>query len=400
VIRLLTAGESHGPSLSFILEGLPAGLRIDMGFVKSELARRQRGHGRGGRMKIESDSVEFTAGIRKGVTLGSPVCGLIRNLDYDSWRHVMPVDADGSSGAENGGDERPVFTPRPGHADLPGAVKYGFSDARNVLERASARETAARVAAGALCKLLLAEFGVSVYSHVVAIGGVTAVVSTDDVISNYAAVEASPVRCADADAALKMIRRIDAAAKEGDSLGGIFEVVATGVPVGLGSHVHFDRRLDARLAGAIVSIPGVKGVEFGMGFSAASMKGSEVHDEIEPWPQDERGYRRLTNNAGGIEGGISNGEPILVRGAMKPIPTLRKPLRTVDLRGYGPATAATERSDVCAVPSAAIVAEAMVSLELARACCEKFGGDSVDEIRRRFRCAATESRTGGGELPG
>ncbi len=399
MIRLLTAGESHGPSLSFILEGLPAGLRIDVGFVNSELARRQRGHGRGGRMKIESDSVEFSAGIRKGVTLGSPVCGLIRNLDYDSWRHAMPVEAGGSSSDGESGDERPVFTPRPGHADLPGTIKYGFSDARNVLERASARETAARVAAGALCRLLLAEFGVSVYSHVVAIGGVTAASSTDDVVSNYAAVDASPVRCADADAALKMIRRIDAAAEEGDSLGGVFEVIAIGVPTGLGSHVHFDRRLDARLAAAVMSVPGVKGVEFGVGFGAACMKGSEVHDEIEPSQLDERGYRRLTNNAGGIEGGISNGEPILVRGAMKPIPTLRKPLRTIDLRSYEPAAAATERSDVCAVPSAAVVAEAMVSFELARAFCEKYGGDSIDEIRSRFGCDATESRRGGGELP-
>lgn len=398
MIRLLTAGESHGPSLSFILEGLPAGLHVDIAFVNSELARRQRGHGRGGRMKIESDSVEFTAGIRKGVTLGSPLCGLVRNLDYESWRHVMPVEPGGSDGTESGQDERPVFTPRPGHADLPGAIKYGFGDARNVLERASARETAARVAAGALCKLLLAEFGISVYSHVVAIGSVTAVVSPHDVVSDYAAVEASPVRCLDADAALRMIRQIDAAAEEGDSLGGVFEVIAAGVPVGLGSHVHFDRRLDARLAGAVMSIPGVKGVEIGLGFRAACMKGSEVHDELEPAQHDDRGYRRPTNNAGGIEGGITNGEPVLVRGAMKPIPTLRKPLRTIDLRSCIPATAATERSDVCAVPSASIVAEAMVSFELARAFCEKYGGDSVDEIRRHFLCARTGSRSGEGEL--
>ena len=272
MIRLLTAGESHGPSLSFILEGLPAGLCVDIGFVNSELTRRQRGHGRGGRMKIESDSVEFIAGIRKGVTMGSPVCGLLRNLDYESWRHVMPVESGASSGAGDSENEKAVFSPRPGHADLPGAVKYGFSDARNVLERASARETAARVAAGALCKFLLAEFGVSVYSHVVAIGGVTAVVSTDEAISNCAVVEASPVRCADADAALKMIQQIDAAAEEGDSLGGIFEVIVAGVPVGLGSHVHFDRRLDAQLAGSVMSIPGVKGVEIGLGFKAACMR--------------------------------------------------------------------------------------------------------------------------------
>ncbi len=399
MIRLLTAGESHGPSLSFILEGLPAGLCVDIGFVNSELTRRQRGHGRGGRMKIESDSVEFIAGIRKGVTMGSPVCGLLRNLDYESWRHVMPVESGASSGAGDSENEKAVFSPRPGHADLPGAVKYGFSDARNVLERASARETAARVAAGALCKFLLAEFGVSVYSHVVAIGGVTAVVSTDEAISNCAVVEASPVRCADADAALKMIQQIDAAAEEGDSLGGIFEVIVAGVPVGLGSHVHFDRRLDAQLAGSVMSIPGVKGVEIGLGFKAACMRGSEVHDELEPCERDERGYRRLTNNAGGIEGGISNGDPILVRAAMKPIPTLRKPLRTVDLRSLDPATAATERSDVCAVPSASVVAEAMVSLEVARAFCEKYGGDSVDEMRLRFRRAKTDGRSGGGEPP-
>jgi chorismate synthase len=381
VIRLLTAGESHGPSLAFTIEGLPAGLHVSIDDVNAELLRRQRGYGRGGRMGIESDRVEFIAGVRLGVTIGSPICGMIRNKDHENWKSVMsptPIELADAGSASN---SREVYTPRPGHADLAGITKYAFSDARNVLERASARETAARVAAGALCKQLLAEFGIRVYSHVVSIGQVTASVAPHEAVRRYSEVEASPVRCADRELSDRMVSEIDSARDDGDSLGGVFEVIVTGAPVGLGSHVHYDRRLDARIAAGIMSVPGVKGVEIGIGFGAASLRGSVVHDELEPCSEDPRGYKRLSNNAGGIEGGITNGEPIIVRGAMKPIPTLMRPLRTIDLRDLSEAEASTERSDVCAVPAASIVAEAMVALEMAQALTEKCGGDTIEEMK-------------------
>lgn len=386
MLRVLTSGESHGPFLSFILEGLPAGLRVDVNFVNRELSRRQRGYGRGERMNIESDSVEFVGGLRRGVTLGSPLCGLIRNADHENWKAVMAPHPTGESAENSRATNRELYTPRPGHADLAGSVKYGFVDARNVLERASARETAARVAAGAVCKLLLAEFGIRVYSHVIGIGKVSAGISSEQALACYDAIEESPVRCGDPSAAAEMIKEIDTARSEGDSVGGVFEIIATGVPAGLGSYVHFDRRLDAAVAGSVMSVPGVKGVEFGAGFRAASMRGSEVHDEIEPSDTDPRGYRRLSNNAGGIEGGVSNGEPIVVRVAMKPIPTLRKPLRTIDVLTRTSVVAGYERSDVCAVPAASVVCEAMVALELAKALVEKYGGDSIDEMKAHMQC--------------
>lgn len=400
MIRLLTAGESHGPSLAFIIEGLPAGLHVSVDAVDADLLRRQRGHGRGGRMRIETDHVEFMAGVRLGRTIGSPICGLIRNRDHENWMHVMSPTPACRADADLANDSREVHAPRPGHADLAGATKYAFCDARNVLERASARETAARVAAGSLCKQLLAEFGVRIYSHVLSIGSVTASVAPHEAVLRYSEVEASPVRCADIEASAKMISEIDAAKADGDSLGGVFEIVVTGVPVGLGSHVHHDRRLDARIAGGIMSVPGVKGVEIGIGFGAAALRGSLVHDELEPCSDDSRGYRRLSNNAGGIEGGITNGEPIIARGAMKPIPTLMRPLRTIDLRSLSSVEATTERSDVCAVPAASVVAEAMAALELAQAFIEKLGGDTIEEMkahmslcqRRPFSASEESSR--------
>lgn len=391
MLRILTSGESHGPSLAFILEGLPAGLHVDINFVNCDLSRRQSGYGRGQRMQIESDRVEFIAGLRRGMTLGSPLCGLIRNRDHDNWTHVMsPNPCCHDEEASSHGD-REVFAPRPGHADLAGLVKYGFTDARNVLERASARETAARVAAGAVCKLLLAELGIRVYSHVISIGGANSSRSGDEVIAHYEEVEASPVRSLGSDATERMIGEIEAARSDGDSVGGVFEVIATGVPVGMGSYVHFDRRLDAAIAGALMSVPGVKGVEFGVGFKAAAMRGSLVHDEVEPSDLDPRGYRRLSNNAGGVEGGVSNGEPIIVRAAMKPIPTLMKPLRSLDIRDGSRATASYERSDVCAVAAACVVGEAMVALELSRAVVDKCGGDTVDELKAHLHCGRVGS---------
>lgn len=389
MIRILTSGESHGPSLAFILEGLPAGLYVDTEFVNSDLSRRQRGHGRGQRMRIESDRVEFVAGLRQGYTIGSPLCGLIRNRDHKSWSDVMSADPLPSCSDARPWTGREVFAPRPGHADLAGLVKYGFPDARNVLERASARETATRVAAGAVCKLLLAELNVRVYSHVISIGGISTDPTPEKVIAHYDQVEASPVRCLDSDVAERMIEEIESALSEGDSIGGVFEVIAVGIPVGVGSYVHFDRRLDAAISGALMSIPGVKGVEFGAGFRVAELRGSKVHDEVEPSDLDPRGYRRLSNNAGGIEGGVSNGEPIVVRAAMKPIPTLRKPLRTLDIRDGSAVTASYERSDVCAVPAAGIVGEAMVALELAKAVVEKYGGDSIDELKAHLQSSQT-----------
>ncbi|PYP51019.1 MAG: chorismate synthase [Gemmatimonadetes bacterium] len=385
--RFTTAGESHGRGLVGILEGIPAGLPVSAERINAELKRRMGGYGRGARMKIESDQIEWLAGVRAGETLGSPIAMLVWNRDWEHWQDVMAAEAD-APGAER---RRQVTRPRPGHADLAGSLKYDRRDARDILERASARETVARVACGAVCKLLLEQFGIEIGSHVVELGGVRAGVGAEHgkvgaqhaaplqvPQSLNAAADASPVRCLDPDAEREMIARIDAAKAAGDTLGGVVEVIALGLPVGLGSHVSWDAKLDGRLAQALMSIPAVKGVELGLGFEAARRKGSEVHDEILP------GLSRATNRAGGTEGGMTTGEPLVARVAMKPISTLMSPLRTVDLKTGGPAQAQSERSDVTAVPAMGVIAEAMVSLVLARALLEKFGGDALSETKRNF----------------
>jgi chorismate synthase len=370
--RFTTAGESHGRGLVAILEGIPAGLPVSAERVDVELKRRQGGYGRGARMKIESDRIEWLAGVRAGETLGSPIAVLIWNRDWEHWQDVMAPEAD-APGSER---RRQVTRPRPGHADLAGSLKYDRKDARDILERASARETVARVACGAICKILLAEFGIEIGSHVVELGGVTAKsISLLPSPLNEAA-DASPLRCLDKEAEGEMIRRIDAAKAAGDTLGGIVEVVGLGIPVGLGSHVSWDTKLDGRLAQALMSIPAVKGVEVGLGFEAARRKGSEVHDEILP------GFARATNRAGGTEGGMTTGEPLALRVAMKPISTLMSPLKTVDLKTGGPAQAQSERSDVTAVPAMGVIAEAMMAIVLTEALLEKFGGDALSELKR------------------
>lgn len=380
MLRFTTAGESHGPALVSILEGVPAGLPLLAEHVNTELARRQRGYGRGRRMQIERDEVEFLGGVRAGQTIGSPVAMLIRNRDWDSWREVMDPSPH-ASGPEL--RRRAVRRPRPGHADLTGLLKYARDDARDILERASARETTARVAAAAVCRRLLDEFGIRVGSHVIHLGGVDArrpVEFPDDLA---AAADASPLRTLDADAEREMIARIDAAKREGNTLGGVCEVVCEGLPVGLGSHVSWDRKLDGRLAAAIMSIPAVKGVEIGLGFEAAKRPGAEVHDEIVPADSPRTAHvRRVTNRAGGLEGGMTTGEPLVVRVAMKPISTLMRPLGTVDLDSGARAEAVAERSDVTAVPAMGVIAEAMVAFVVAQAFLEKFGGDSLAELRR------------------
>ena len=382
--RFTTAGESHGPALAVIVEGLPAGLPVSADEIDRELRRRQGGYGRGGRMRIESDRAEILSGVRHGQTLGSPVALLVRNRDWANWTDAMsaaPVQAEADDEAM-----RRVFFPRPGHADLAGALKYGRTDARDVLERASARETAMRVAAGALAKRLLAELGITLGSHVASIGGIAAAPRAQLPEDLNAASDPSPVRCLDPEAEGRMIEAIDAAKREGDTLGGVVEVVARGVPAGLGSHVSWDRKLDGRLAAALMSIQAIKGVEIGLGFEAAIRPGSRVHDAITLDPSAERGggFGRAGNHAGGLEGGITSGQPLVVRAAMKPISTLMTPLGTVDLRTGEPAEAVRERSDVCAVPAAAVVAEAMMAIVLAGAVLEKFGGDSLRELRRNF----------------
>jgi len=370
-LRYTTAGESHGPGLVAIVEGIPAGLEIDRERVDRDMARRQLGHGRGGRMKIERDAVEIRSGIRHGRTLGSPIAILVANRDYPNWEERMnpwPVDA----------EVEESHLPRPGHADLVGAQKFGHRDVRNVLERASARETAARVAAGAIAKELLRTVGVSVHSHVLRIGSVSAPLGDDLAPEDFDGVDDSPVRCLDAAVSEAMVEEIDRLRKANESLGGIFEVRAFGLVPGLGSHTTWDGRLDGRLAGAIVSIQAVKGVSVGEGWEVAGLPGSESHDEIF-WSR-ERGYHRETNRAGGVEGGMSNGEPLVVRGALKPISTLTKPLRSVDTETKEPAQAMRERTDSTVVPAAGVVAEAMVALVLARCYREKFGGDHIDDV--------------------
>jgi chorismate synthase len=370
-LRFTTAGESHGPGLVAVLEGLPAGLELTPELVDRDLARRQLGHGRGGRMKIERDRAEVTAGLRHGRTLGSPVALRVENRDYANWEERMnpwPVAAEVAE----------VHLPRPGHADLAGVQKFGFTDVRDVLERASARETAARVACGALAKGFLAELGVEVLSHVLRIGSVEAPAPGQLEPAGFAGVDESPVRCLDAAASEAMVAEIDGARRANESLGGVYEVRAFGVAPGLGSHVSWEERLDGRLAQAVMSIQAMKGVGIGDGFELAGRVGSEAHDEI--FWSDDRGYFRETNRAGGLEGGMTTGDPLIVRGAMKPLPTLTKPLRSVDIATKEPAQALRERTDSCTVPAAAVVAEAMVALVLAAAYREKFGGDHIGDV--------------------
>ena len=382
-LRFVTAGESHGPGLTALVEGLPAGLVLRPEDIDRDLARRQLGHGRGGRMKIEKDRAEVTAGVRHGRTLGSPVALRIENRDYANWEERMnpwPVAAQV--------DE--VHLPRPGHADLAGVQKYGHSDVRNVLERASARETAARVGAGALAKALLAELGVAVRSHVTRIGSVSAPERDDLGVEDFEGVDDSPVRCLDPAASDAMVAEIDAARKANESLGGVFEVRAFGLVPGIGSHVSWEERLDGRLAQAVMSIQAMKGVGVGDGFELAGRVGSRAHDEI--FWTEERGYHRETNRAGGLEGGMTTGDPLVVTAAMKPLPTLTKPLRSVDTESKEPAQALRERTDSCTVPAAGVVGEAMVALVLAAAYREKLGGDHIDDVRAAL--SAYEERIG------
>lgn len=384
-LRFSTAGESHGPALISLVEGVPAGLPLLAEHVDADLARRQQGYGRGRRMVIETDRIEFLSGVRAGETLGSPIAMMVRNKDWANWQAIMdPAPRPEDESPE--GRKRQVTRVRPGHADLTGVLKYDREDARDILERASARETTARVAAGAVARQLLAAIGVRIGSHVVHLGGVDAAVPAALPADLNAAADASPLRCLDAIAEQEMISRIDAAKKDGNTLGGICEVVVTGLPVGLGAHVSWDRKLDGRLAQAICSIPAVKGVEMGMGFEAARRTGAEVHDEIHPAPGSAlTGHvRRATNRAGGLEGGMTTGEPLVLRVAMKPISTLMRPLQTVDVRSGETAAAAAERSDVTAVPAMGVIAEAMTALVLADAALEKFGGDSLGDFLRSF----------------
>ena len=372
MLRFLTAGESHGPSLTAILEGMPAGVRLDLARLQAEMRRRQLGYGRGPRMQFEVDAIELVGGVRKGMSLGGPIAMSIKNKDASIDR--LPV----------------VTQPRPGHADLTGAMKYDQRDIRNILERASARETAARVAVGAVCKALLSPLGIELASHVTALGPVRAKPAAVSIARVRAKAEKTPLRCLDAAATKKMMREIDACVKAGDTLGGIFEVLVEGAPPGLGSHVHYDRRLDAILGRAILSIHAVKAVEIGDGVRAASLRGSQVQDEI--FYSKAKGFHRSQNRAGGFEGGMTTGQPIVVRGFLKPLSTLRKPLRSVEINTKRPVTATVERSDVTTVPAAGVVGEAMIAFALARAVLEKFGGDSLGEIARNLAAYRAQIR--------
>lgn len=381
-MRYLTAGESHGPQLTTILEGVPAGLPLTVEDINDDLARRQKGHGRGRRMQIEKDTVDILSGVRHGQTLGSPITLAVTNDDWKHWTKIMGIEPLSQEDQEE--VKRKVTKPRPGHADLNGAIKYGHRDMRNVLERSSARETTVRVAAGAVARKFLAELGIKVAGHVTEIGGVKAqpqpITNLDDL---KAQTEASPVRCYDKKVEQEMMDAIDTAKENGDSIGGIVEVIVEGVPAGVGSYVHYDRKLDAKVAASIMSINAFKGVEFGVGFQAASLPGSKVHDEI-AWSED-KGYYRLSNNLGGFEGGMTTGMPIVVRGVMKPIPTLYKPLQSVDIDTKEPFQASIERSDSCAVPAASVVAEAVVAWEIAQAIVEQFGQDRMDLIKENVQ---------------
>ena len=428
ILRFLTSGESHGRALTGIIEGIPSGVLISSSEIDRELKRRQGGYGRGGRMKIESDHAEILSGVRFGKTTGSPISILIENRDWENWKDVMKAEGMELRAKSNlrtlstgrqatdlayrqaGSELKLVTCPRPGHADLAGAIKYDHRDIRNILERSSARETAMRVALGAIAKIFLSEFNINIGSYVIQIGSQKSEVRSQklqekDLLKTFEMAEKSPVRCPDPKTSKDMIRLIDKATREGNSLGGIFEVFITGIPVGLGSHIQWDRKIDGRLAQAIMSIQAIKGVEIGLGFEMAGNFGSEVMDEIF-YRAKSKGQRakssdfrlrtpdselaksdfyRKTNNAGGIEGGMSNGMPVIIRAAMKPIPTLRKPLMSVDINTKRAFKAAYERSDICAVPAAAVVAEAMAALVIADAFLEKFGGDSKKEVIRNYR---------------
>jgi chorismate synthase len=372
MLRFLTAGESHGPRLVIIVDGMPAGVRVRPAAIDADLRRRQGGYGRGGRQKIEKDSAEMVGGVRLGRTMGTPVSMVVTNLDFPNWEKTMSPQPTGFAPTR-------VTRVRPGHADLAGALKYGFDDVRNVLERASARETTSRVAAGGLAKQLLAAFGIEVRSFVARIGSVQAAVPAE---IDWAAVEASPVRTPDPAAEKRMVRAIDRAQKDGDTLGGVFTVVATGVPIGLGTYAQWDQRLDGRLAQALMAVPAVKAVELGDGIRAAGLPGSEVHDQ--PRYTKERGFFHLTNRQGGLTGGITDGMPVVVNGYIKPISTLRKPLTTVDLQTRKEIQAHYERSDICVVPAAGVIGEAVVAFSLAQALQEKTGGDSLREMKRNL----------------
>jgi chorismate synthase len=382
-LRLITAGESHGPGLTCIIEGLPAGLALDRDALNRDLARRQLGHGRGGRMKIERDKVEVTAGVRHGRTLGGPIALQVVNRDYANWEERMnpwPVEA----------ELQEVHLPRPGHADLVGTQKYGLTDVRDVLERASARETAARVAGGAVAKAFLRQLSVEVFSHVIQVTGVTAPRRDDLERQDFEHVDESPVRCLDAEASKAMVAEIDRLRKANESLGGVFEVRAFGLVPGLGSHVSWEERIDGRLGQAVLSIQAIKAVSIGDGFEVAGLPGSQAHDEI--FYDEDRGYYRNTNRAGGVEGGMTTGAPLVVRASMKPLPTLTKPLKSVDIATHEPAEALRERTDSCTVPAAGVVGEAMVAFVLADAYRRKFGGDHIDDVHAALR--AYEERIG------
>jgi chorismate synthase len=380
-MRYLTAGESHGPQLTTIIEGVPSGLALTAEDINKELARRQKGYGRGRRMQIEKDQAKIFSGVRHGQTLGSPITLVIENRDWTHWTKIMGIEP-----LENGTEEeikRKITRPRPGHADLNGGIKYGHRDLRNVLERSSARETTARVAAGAVAKKILSELGIKIAGHVLEIGGIKAKnINYTSLEELQHVTEQSPVRCFDSEAEKEMMRKIDEAKENGDSIGGVVEVIVEGVPAGVGSYVHYDRKLDAKIAAAIVSINAFKGVEFGIGFEAARRPGSEVHDEI-IWSKD-KGYLRKTNNLGGFEGGMTTGMPIVVRGVMKPIPTLYKPLQSVDIETKEPFEASIERSDSCAVPAASVVAEAVVAWEIASAIVDQLGQDRMEAIKENL----------------
>ncbi|MEG9297877.1 chorismate synthase [Mangrovibacillus sp. Mu-81] len=388
-MRYLTSGESHGPQLTTIIEGLPAGMPIEAEDINGDLARRQKGYGRGRRMQIEKDRVSIVGGVRHGYTLGSPLGLVVENKDWTHWTKVMGIEP--ISPGEEDEVKRKISRPRPGHADLVGGMKYGHRDLRNVLERSSARETTVRVAAGSVAKKLLNLLGIEVVGHVLEIGGIKAEnVNYDSINDLKERTEESPVRCLDGNAASKMMNLIDEAKKNGDSIGGVVEVIVEGMPQGVGSYVHYDRKLDAKLARAIMSINAFKGVEFGLGFEMARKPGSEVHDEI-LW-SEEKGYYRRTNRLGGFEGGMTTGMPIHIKGVMKPIPTLYKPLQSVDIDTKEPFKASIERSDSCAVPAASVVAEAVVAWELAEAITEQFHSDQFDKLQRDVETLRRETK--------
>ncbi len=381
MFEYITAGESHGPQITAVIKNLPSGLNLDISEINHQLYRRQQGYGRGGRMEIEADEVAIKSGVRKGQTLGSPLTMVIKNQDWENWQETMSIEKE--ENLDDFKEEDKVTQPRPGHADLVGAVKFNFSDMRNALERASARETAARTAVGSVCRQFISRFGIKIYSHVIQIGDVQAPeYSGEDPEKFFSRVEASDLRCGSKERENEMKSLINKWREKGDSVGGVFEIIVTGVPIGLGSYVNWDEKLEAKLAQAIMSIQAIKGVEVGAGFAGAAKPGSEFHDEI--FYNEQEGFNRSSNNAGGFEGGVTNGEYISIKAAMKPIPTLATPLQTVDFSSKERAKAARERADVCAVPSASIVGEAVTAIEIAGGFAEKFGGDNMEEISANY----------------